>query len=71
VYFNQLHSISVTEHFSDSFSQLVSDTGGQMGLWMGLSMIGVLEVLKTIFEWFMERIGLKKGKTVNKIEAGE
>ena len=42
-----------------------------MGLWMGLSMIGVLEVLKTIFEWFMERIGLKKGKTVNEIEAGE
>ena len=43
--FESLQIKRTIESVADQASSLVSDLGGQLGLWLGLSMVSILEVL--------------------------
>ena len=43
--FESLEVKHTVEQVADQASSLISDLGGQLGLWVGLSMVSVLEVI--------------------------
>ena len=45
VYYELLETEVATEYLADQPSSLVSDLGGQFGLWIGMSMITMMEIL--------------------------
>ena len=47
--FDNLEVKLTKESIADRASSLVSDLGGQLGLWLGISMVSLLEVLSCIF----------------------
>ena len=54
--FESLLEQHVNEARADALSSLVSDMGGQLGLWIGLSMISLLEVFYCLF-YYCKRFG--------------
>merc|ERR1739848_386225 len=47
--FDNLEVKLTKESIADRASSLVSDLGGQLGLWLGISMVSLLEVLSCVF----------------------
>ena len=45
IYFDSFDTRLIEENYSDKVSSLVSDLGGQLGLWLGISMVSIFEVL--------------------------
>ena len=43
--FENLQVKKTIETVADQASSLVSDLGGQLGLWLGISMVSILEIL--------------------------
>lgn len=59
----------VKEDLQYPFPQLLSDIGGLMGLWLGMSIIGVFEIVEFIYLHVLERYNKNKplddGETIN------
>ena len=49
IYFEDLHYTSVTESEADNTSSLVSDLGGQLGLFLGMSVLTLVELFYCCF----------------------
>ena len=47
--FDNLETKLTKESIADRASSLVSDLGGQLGLWLGISMVSLLEVISCVF----------------------
>lgn len=45
IYFESLRQEEIKEKVVDDWISLVSDFGGQAGLWLGVSMLSVMEVI--------------------------
>ena len=45
IYFETLNIRVASEVVSDLLTSLVSDVGGQMGLWIGMSMLTLMEIV--------------------------
>ena len=63
IYFDKLVANQVTEEAADPASSLISDLGGQLGLWMGISMVSIMEVFVIFY------VGCRK--LFKKIRIGE
>lgn len=50
VYVSDSNVLRTTEHPATTLTQLVSDVGGQLGLWIGVSVITISEILETILK---------------------
>ncbi|CAB3407348.1 unnamed protein product [Caenorhabditis bovis] len=62
VYFEQLNYESLLESEAYGLPNLLSDFGGQLGLWMGVSVITIMEVGIFIFDMFTSIAGLKRNR---------
>ncbi|PIO73054.1 Amiloride-sensitive sodium channel [Teladorsagia circumcincta] len=62
VYFEQLNYESLLESEAYGLPNLLSDFGGQLGLWMGVSVITIMEVLILIFDVILTIFGLTAGR---------
>ncbi|KAF1770357.1 hypothetical protein GCK72_002175 [Caenorhabditis remanei] len=62
VYFEQLNYESLLESEAYGWSNLLSDFGGQLGLWMGVSVITIGEVACFFFEVFISIISSNRTK---------
>ncbi|PAV58015.1 hypothetical protein WR25_13952 [Diploscapter pachys] len=62
VYFEKLNYESLLEREAFGWSNLLSDFGGQLGLWMGVSVISVMEVLIFFCDLIFTFLGIKRHK---------
>ncbi|KAK6728326.1 hypothetical protein RB195_005766 [Necator americanus] len=62
VYFEQLNYESLLESEAYGWPNLLSDFGGQLGLWMGVSVITIMEVCILIFDVILTIFGVTTGR---------
>ncbi|KAE9419456.1 hypothetical protein Angca_002549, partial [Angiostrongylus cantonensis] len=62
VYYEQLNYESLLESEAYGLPNLLSDFGGQLGLWMGVSVITIMEVFILVFDVVLTIFGLTKSK---------
>ncbi|KJH50605.1 degenerin [Dictyocaulus viviparus] len=62
VYFEQLNYESLLESEAYGLPNLLSDFGGQLGLWMGVSVITIMEVFILLLDVLLTIFGLTAGK---------
>ncbi|CAD6194793.1 unnamed protein product [Caenorhabditis auriculariae] len=60
VYFEQLNYESLLESEAYGWPNLLSDFGGQLGLWMGVSVITIMEILILMMDLLLSLTGMKK-----------
>lgn len=63
VYFNQLRTTVVTENPAMDLGQLVANFGGLLGLYIGCSIITIVEFLDFFFMFLMDNIKNVKQQT--------
>ncbi|CAD5111754.1 DgyrCDS1033 [Dimorphilus gyrociliatus] len=64
VFISDTTVVKITETDDYNFIQLVSDLGGQLGLWIGVSVVTLMEIIELIYAIF-RHIFFKKTKIVN------
>ncbi|VDM84621.1 unnamed protein product [Strongylus vulgaris] len=62
VYFEQLNYESLLESEAYGWPNLLSDFGGQLGLWMGVSVITIMEVCILVMDVFLTIFGITTGR---------
>ena len=66
IYFDDMKVTKVKENIADNLSSLVSDIGGQFGLWLGISILTVVEIFYCCFviipRYWLRRLGVVKKK---------
>ena len=45
LFFENMNVVELTEVIADEWSSLISDFGGQLGLWVGISLTNVMELI--------------------------
>lgn len=62
IFFNDMSYQMFTDIPAYDWPKLVSDIGGQMGLWLGLSVITSIEILELLFDTLLLAVknGFKK-----------
>ncbi|CAB4008755.1 degenerin deg-1-like [Paramuricea clavata] len=65
VFFNELNYEKIEEQFSYGTINLLADVGGQLGLWIGISVITVCELLELIVMFFA--VCIKKINAVSEV----
>ena len=69
VFFSELIMVTEITETSYSLTALVADIGGQLGLFLGLSIISLTEFLVWIFDEFKDRcLGITESRVKNSIE---
>lgn len=64
VFISDTTVVKITETDDYNFIQLVSDLGGQLGLWIGVSVVTLMEIIELIYAIF-RYVFLKKTKIVS------
>ena len=69
IYFDDMRITKIQENIADNLSSLVSDVGGQLGLWLGISILTVVEILfcccVIIPKFWLKKCGLIKEEEYN------
>ena len=55
IYFEEMEVEFIEENLADPASSLVSDLGGQLGLWLGISMVSIMEIFLIFYVFFKWR----------------
>lgn len=66
IYFPELKITEITEHVSYSVSKLISDIGGTLGLFIGISLLSFVEIIQLVMEFII--ITLKYRNQKKKLE---
>ena len=68
VFFGDMTYKKLTEERKYALENLVSDIGGQMGIWLGASMFSIIELLCLLVQIFCSFVASKSKKQVGSIE---
>lgn len=69
IFYNELNYERIEEEFSYGMIKLLADIGGQLGLWVGISVITCCEVLELFIKFFSHII--KKCNSASQAQIGE
>ena len=64
IYFDDMKVTKVEQNIADNISSLISDLGGQLGLWLGISILTVVEIIYCLCvivpRYWLKRVGIVK-----------